>query len=65
MRRCFLLLTVFVLGACGIKGSLEKPADPAPPSLYERAFGKKTPPNAVDAPEERGDAAEKSTESAK
>ncbi|MDR0735358.1 MAG: lipoprotein [Zoogloeaceae bacterium] len=51
MRYCFLLLAAFVLGACGIKGSLEKPADPAPPSLYERAFGKKTPQTASDAPE--------------
>jgi hypothetical protein len=57
MRCCFLLLTAFVLGACGIRGSLEKPADPAPPTLYERAFGKKTPPAAPDTPE-HGDAAE-------
>ncbi|MDR3157854.1 MAG: lipoprotein [Zoogloeaceae bacterium] len=64
MRCCFLLLTAFTLGACGIKGSLEKPADPAPPSLHERAFGKKTPPKTSGAPEEHGEAAGKSMKSA-
>ncbi|MDR0673690.1 MAG: lipoprotein [Zoogloeaceae bacterium] len=52
MRCRFLLLAVFVLGACGTKGALEKPAGPPPPSLYERAFGKAVPPPVIDAPDD-------------
>ncbi|GHT92177.1 hypothetical protein AGMMS49545_09330 [Betaproteobacteria bacterium] len=44
MHRSFIiLLTALALSACGTRGSLEKPAGAAPPSLYERAFGKNTP----------------------
>ena len=52
MRRCFLLLAAFILGACGIKGSLEMPVEPDSPSLYERAFGKETPKAVRNAPEQ-------------
>ncbi|MDR1350276.1 MAG: lipoprotein [Zoogloeaceae bacterium] len=52
MRCLFLLLAASLLGACGIKGSLEKPAGSPPPSLYERAFGKDAPVTVVDAPEQ-------------
>ncbi|MDR2366460.1 MAG: hypothetical protein LBD68_11525 [Zoogloeaceae bacterium] len=51
IMRCFLLLlATCLLNACGIKGALEKPANPPPPSLYERIFGEQAPERASDAP---------------
>jgi predicted small lipoprotein YifL len=44
MIRSFIALMIaFAVGACGIRGSLEKPAGAPPPSLYERAFGQDAP----------------------
>ncbi|MDR3055272.1 MAG: hypothetical protein LBU53_07710 [Zoogloeaceae bacterium] len=40
MHRLFIALAIaLTASACGIRGSLEKPAGPVPPSLYDRAFG--------------------------
>ncbi|MDR1889761.1 MAG: hypothetical protein LBQ81_10345 [Zoogloeaceae bacterium] len=39
MHRPFIALAIILaISACGIRGSLEKPAGPVPPSLYERVF---------------------------
>ncbi|MDR0234196.1 MAG: lipoprotein [Zoogloeaceae bacterium] len=49
--RLFLLLPLLsLLAACGMKGALERPSGPVPPSLYKRVFGAKA------APEQKTDA---------
>lgn len=50
MHRSLIILTIaLAVSACGIRGSLEKPAGSAPPSLYDRAFGQ----SASDAPSQQ------------
>jgi predicted small lipoprotein YifL len=51
MHRLFIALAItLTVSACGIRGSLEKPTSPVPPSLYERAFGQQDSQNATSAP---------------